>query len=101
MNTKTMIDSIQSMKDADVIRAIGDSNVLVCVRAICETASRGNRSADAEKALLKRENDERPFWNQYTVGTFAKAALDVLSVKRYSGQDDEVKRLISSGLNLF
>ena len=89
------------MHNDEIIAAISDANVIVCVTAICEAVKRKLTSDTVKKAIENIKADDRKFWNQYKVSTFAIAALDLLGFNAYSGKDNDVKTLIISGLDVF
>lgn len=100
MNTNARIENITKLDDRAVISAISDENPLVSVRAICEVTARNVISKEAKKALQDSRHNDRTFWNQYKVSTFAKAALDILGMGKYQGNSVEVKELIDSKLHI-
>lgn len=101
MTLNERIQQTPRLNDRELLNALGDSNVLICVRAICEATVRNRKADEFREALSKLEDDERIFWNSYTAGTFATAAMDILGLKKYTGDEYETQRLINSGLQLF
>ena len=101
MTLQEKINSIPQIRDDEVVNAINDSNVIVCVIAICEAVKRQLRSENAKNAIVRSKTDNRKFWNQYYVSTFADAALDLLGFQKYTGTDDDIKALIKSGMDIF
>ncbi len=65
---------------------------------ICEMVRRGRHSS-RERGIIKIESENNDvFWNNYLVSDFAVAALHLLKWEKYSGDRNEIKELIESGL---
>ena len=78
----------------------GDNGSVIKTRAIFEVVNKKEKSPKVIKCLEDLEGDNSTFFNMYLVSDFATAALDILGVKKYSGQREEIERLILSGLQI-
>ena len=96
--------SYNKMSREILIELVNRGNVIECCGAICEIVRRkidngmvvGNTTM---KEIEKRINDDSVFWNSYTVGDFATAAMHLLGRTQYEGDRIEVKSLIKAQMD--
>lgn len=99
----TLNERIKNIPNEDnylIAGYIKDNNVVMKVRAICESVKRDLSSSDVISAIQDASCDQRSFWNQYLVSDFAEAALDVLGIKKYEGERRQVLEMIEVKLDV-
>lgn len=98
LNITDFVVQIPNMPDTEIIKALSHENVIVRVKAICEVVRRHLIDADTTKAVKALKDDSTSFWNQYLVEDFAVAALDILGIEMYQGQNERIIALVKSRL---
>lgn len=77
---------------------LGIDNPIEKCNIICEVVRRGKHSLSERDAIKNESKNNDIFWNNYLVSDFATAALHLLGWEKYSGNRNEIKELIESGL---
>ncbi len=90
--------NLRNLSSESLLSMCYDQNPIVVCEAICEIIRRNSKSIEEHDALISLCDNKTVFWNNYLVSDFAEAALDILELKKYSGERYEVRRLISSKL---
>lgn len=99
-----MQSNYHELSSVDLIKYIKSGSVLECCGAICEVACRKLNQGiivddDAIDAISEHRGDNSVFWNSYTVGDFAIAALHLIGRGQYTGNREEIKGLIDVQLS--
>ncbi len=66
---------------------------------ICELVKKNVHSSEVRDSISLLKSSSSVFWKPYLVSDFAIAALHILGMEEYTGNREEIKALISSGLN--
>ena len=93
-------NSLKTFTENQLIDCMLSSNVIKQCGAICEIVRRydisGVRVSSRVTDIIKRlQNDMTPFWNMYTVSDFAVAALCIVTNSTYTGDKDEINKLLA------
>lgn len=97
-------DWTHELSREELVALIAHGSVLDRCGAMCEIVRRKLHTgmvvgSGVEQAIEERRDDSSVFWNSYTVGDFATAALHLLRGQPYTGDREEISGLISAGLD--
>lgn len=95
-----LIKRIPTMSDDELAEMLKHEHFIVRTSAIWETVNRHNLDKDVVSLLKDLKKDETKFWNFIKVQDFAFAALDILGVEKYAGDNEYVKRLIKDEMKI-
>lgn len=99
LNLTDLIEKIPGISDAEVTKALSHEHFIVRTKAICEAVSRNLNDSATIEAIRALKSDSTRFWNQYLIQDFAFAALDILGVETWQGQNERIDALVESQLH--
>lgn len=91
--------NLNDLSSEKLIEMLNDKNPTIVCQAICELTNRPQHSSIEFEQLQKLCDNKTPFWNDFLISDFAEASLDILGQVKYTGNKNEVKRLIESKLD--
>lgn len=101
MEVQDYLDRIPYAGDKELTEILSIKNFLVRARAICEVSIRRITNPEVIEMLEKYVEDKRPFVASVTVGDFASAALILLGRREKAKENENVRKFVECGLNLF
>lgn len=93
-----MNDLIHKMQKGDrdaIISGLSHKGAIFRMNAIGNAVIHGMNDTETIRTLVELKNDD-VFLDGFTVGDFATAALDMLGVEKYSGNNRRMEELIDS-----
>lgn len=91
----SLISRMRNGEKAAIMEGLSHSGAIYRMNAISFLSIFGVKDTDTTNKLKELKKD-RVMLDGYSVADFAMAALDLMKIERYSGNDEPVKNLIQS-----
>lgn len=88
-------NSMGNLETSVILSVLQKGGTIQKCNSLIELVKRKETTDEISKVIKLAASDDSPLWNSYLVSDFAKAALDVLGIRKYDGNREEINNLIS------
>ena len=100
MNQKYFLDNLSTASESEIVEAMNSKIRMASSFAAFEAVKRKLSDEQIADGLKKMTSDNQFFWEPYHVSDLAHAALHILGLQKYSGNDPNVLYWIDAKMDI-